>query len=284
MHSELERDMVVPLRAAVSDDVVERPIDVDPRAGLFGILTHSSHAARTTGFIIVNSGLLHRVGPFRLYVEIARRIADSGFPSIRLDQSGKGDSDSRPGVSLAAAATADVSAAAACLARETGVTRFVVGGLCSGADDALLVGSAIVGLSGLFMFDGYAPRTARYYLERFGPKLFSARAWLRRARVTVADVEGGNAVNLRNWGPRAQMIARYRALLGQQVRILAIFTSQANHSYNFVSQLSTTVGRSYARDLLTEHYYPEATHLFPVTEHRRNAVNGFANWAERFFD
>ena len=264
-------------------DVVELPVDVDMPAGLFGIMTRPAESGRDTGFIFLNAGLLHRVGPFRLYVDLARRIAESGFPSIRLDQSGKGDSDALPGTPLAEATIANVVAATAFLKRESGATRFVIGGLCSGADDSLQIALQIPGLGGLFMFDGYAPRSARYYLRRYGPKLFSIQPWLRRLRSISARTEASelDIGNLRNWTSRSEMIGQYRALLGHDIRILAVFTSGAGGYYNYASQLAGSLGRPHG--LLTESYYPDATHLFPISEHRHEVINEFTHWAERSF-
>ncbi|MCH8830022.1 MAG: DUF1549 domain-containing protein, partial [Planctomycetes bacterium] len=42
--------------------------------------------------ILLNSGLIHRVGPNRVYVKIARRLAAEGFVAFRFDFSSIGDS------------------------------------------------------------------------------------------------------------------------------------------------------------------------------------------------
>lgn len=269
----------------VEQNIIEEPVDVDAQAGLFGIMTKPAGACSDTAFIIINAGLLHRVGPLRLYVDIARCIAEYGFPSIRLDQSGKGDSDARRGIPLAEATIADVTAAAEHLKRETGATRFVVGGLCSGADDALLIASEIAGLRGLFMFDGYSPKTMRYYLRFYGSRLFSARAWLTSTRSVLGSsaATGKGTGSLRNWSTRSEMIKRYRNLVDQGIEILAIYTRGARRFYNYESQLTATLSHEQAHTLLTEQYYPDASHLFHVSRHRQEAVQGLAEWARRSF-
>jgi len=270
---------------AVEQIIIEEPIDVDAHAGLFGIMTRPVGVSSDTAFIFINSGLLHRVGPLRLYVDIARQMAEHGFASIRLDQSGKGDSDARPGVPLAEATIADVTAAAASLERETGAKHFVVGGLCSGADDALQIAAQISGLRGLFMFDGYAPKTLRYYLRFYGSRLFSARAWLTstRSMLGVTAGTGKGTGNLRNWSTRAEMIELYRTLIEQGVNILAIYTRGARKFYNYESQLTATLDHAQAHTLVTERHYPDASHLFHLTKHRREAVHGFVEWATQSF-
>lgn len=278
--------------AEPADRVTEQAVDLGGRGSLFGIMTRPAGAARSTGFVFLNSGLLHRVGPFRLYVDIARRIADSGFPSIRLDQPGKGDSTAAQGISHRDATVSAVTAAAEHLRRESGATRFVVGGLCSGADDALQVAAQIPELGGVFLFDGYAPRTARYFVQHYLPRLSPGRV-LRKGIRTLRNrlqprstdpAAASDVASLRNWSARRDMIEIYQGLVDRRVRILAVFTSQAYRQYNYLSQLTEAIGRKEARSLVTERFNPEATHLFPVTQHRQAAVNDFAEWAGSSFE
>jgi hypothetical protein len=264
---------------------IETPVDVDAASGLFGVLTCPRESPRDTGFIFINSGLLHRVGPFRLYVDIARRLAQSGFASIRLDLSGKGDSDALPGVSLAESNIANISAAYGKLQQETGATRFALGGLCSGADDALQAGPECDSLAGIFMFDGYAPKTTRYYINRYGPKFLSARSWLNRIQPISSPGEqsGGEGGGIRNWGTRREMLDRYARLVDQGTHILAIFSGWGGNCYLYPSQLITTINHPRTPNLVSELHFPDATHLFPVSQHRRLAIDGVVDWAERSF-
>lgn len=107
---------------------------------LFGVL--SEPASPQTGrpaVIMLNAGSIHRVGPSRLYVRLARELAQDGITSLRLDHEGIGDSVLRkPGVEnepYAESAYDDLAAALALL-KEHGYRRFVVMGLCSGAHTA----------------------------------------------------------------------------------------------------------------------------------------------------
>src|SRR5262249_17455448 len=60
-----------------------------------GLLTEPSGAIAAPTVIVLNAGLIHRVGPRRLHVKLARRLAAQGFPVFRIDLSGIGDSESR---------------------------------------------------------------------------------------------------------------------------------------------------------------------------------------------
>ncbi|MGO8824978.1 MAG: hypothetical protein ACLQU9_07025 [Acidimicrobiales bacterium] len=74
--------------------IVETPVWVG-ETGLFGIVTESPvrNAGPTAIFLSVANG--YRVGPARTWVDLARRWAETGLRSIRIDFSGLGDSPLR---------------------------------------------------------------------------------------------------------------------------------------------------------------------------------------------
>ncbi|MCX5747431.1 MAG: alpha/beta hydrolase [Proteobacteria bacterium] len=90
--------------------------------------------------ILLNSGAIHRIGPNRLYVDLARRLAARGELVVRADLSGMGDSRPRPGapenVVYSDHAVADVGVLVA-WARRQGATTVAVGGVCAGAYHAI---------------------------------------------------------------------------------------------------------------------------------------------------
>jgi alpha-beta hydrolase superfamily lysophospholipase len=110
---------------------------------LFGILTspnEKSPRPEQTAVIIVNAGVGTRIGPHRLYVQMARALGALGFSVFRTDLSGTGDSlvenpeeESDPYPKLA---VSDISDAITFLQDQHSIKRFVVAGICSGADVA----------------------------------------------------------------------------------------------------------------------------------------------------
>jgi alpha-beta hydrolase superfamily lysophospholipase len=123
---------------AGSSGIVEVPVRFGHEDRLFGIVTKLDARPKEgcVGVLLTSVGALHRVGPGRLYVALARRLARLGTPAIRFDLSGIGDSLPADGITentlYAQGAREDVRAAMDCLARSTGVTRFVLVGVCSG--------------------------------------------------------------------------------------------------------------------------------------------------------
>src|SRR5512139_956031 len=85
-------------------------------------------------FVFVSAGLVHRVGPNRMYAHLARRVAARGCTAVRLDLSGIGDSEARlDGLPADEAYVADIRAIMDAMAARGASARFVLAGLCSGA-------------------------------------------------------------------------------------------------------------------------------------------------------
>ena len=107
---------------------------------LVGVLTRpvTAEPASDAAVIFFNAGLVHRVGPSRLYVELARELAALGWTCLRFDHAGIGDSPAR-GEQLPAekAAVFEAIEALDALARHTGCSRFVLAGMCAGTPTAL---------------------------------------------------------------------------------------------------------------------------------------------------
>ena len=107
---------------------------------LFGILSQPREANELPAVIMLNAGSIHHVGPHRLYVRLARELADEGYAVLRIDHEGLGDSVARDAKArenhpYPPTAIEDVQAAMTFL-QGRGHRRFVLMGLCSGAHTA----------------------------------------------------------------------------------------------------------------------------------------------------
>lgn len=113
---------------------------------LFGILSRTSRSTDRPAILLFNAGSVHHVGPNRVSVGLARNLAAWGFPCLRFDHEGIGDSVRRDAASAREnhpyppSAVDDARAAIECLRHRFGYTRFIVMGLCSGAHTAFHAG------------------------------------------------------------------------------------------------------------------------------------------------
>ena len=134
----------------------EEAVLIDRAQALAGVVTHPDDSKvdpDLPGVILLNIGLLHRVGPNRIYVKLARRLAAQGFVVLRFDFTGIGDSnsstDSRPFQERWLDETGDVME---WLAETRGTQRFITVGICEGGvssfntarSDPRVVGAAVI--------------------------------------------------------------------------------------------------------------------------------------------
>jgi len=119
--------------------LVETPARFGEHGTLFGIHTRPDGAAtKRPTVVLFSSGATHRIGPSRLYTTLARNLAAHGYPTLRCDIEGIGDSVAREPGGLEAhpyppTAVRDASAVLRHVGERHGPGELVLAGLCSGA-------------------------------------------------------------------------------------------------------------------------------------------------------
>ena len=145
-----------------------------------------------TAVILLNAGIVHRVGAGRVYVNLARRLALAGFVTLRFDFSGIGDSSARQdGLAFPKSAVAEAQEAMEFLCREKRIRRFILLGGCSGARiafdtarrDPRVIGALLINFPSSDEEDDArnntdaAHRSAWFYYRRFA--FFKLSSWQR---------------------------------------------------------------------------------------------------------
>jgi dienelactone hydrolase len=143
-----------PMRLA-TPEAAEEPIVFGSEARLFGIVCRPTRpSADLPAVVFINTGANHHVGPNRMTVSIARRLAGLGVTSLRMDIAGIGESPARPGKPdsqlYALESCEDVRAALDWMGEE-GFGRAVAIGLCCGAFIAFYTALRDTRLDGLVM-------------------------------------------------------------------------------------------------------------------------------------
>lgn len=152
-------------------------------------LPRASCTASDIGVLMLNSDDGCRLGPHNLWVRLAGRLTEAGYPCLRFDYRGCGDSEGPEGSPPGVVGLTDAIAAERVLRSRTGVRGVVLIGICYGAEIALLASRClptVVGVAacstgryvtgaGYGAAVGHAAQYTRGYLR----KLRSADTWHR---------------------------------------------------------------------------------------------------------
>jgi pimeloyl-ACP methyl ester carboxylesterase len=276
----------------------ERAVVFGSHHGLVGVVTEPAVRPTTSArraIIVANVGHHHRVGPYRLYVEMARRLSETGWLTLRFDLSGHGDSAPRPGgMSEDAAAALDLSEAMDWLSGRYGVDRFVLAGLCSGVTSTHTVAATDQRVAGAVFIDGYSYFTVGYYIRAYGLRYLQAGRWARYARrqfdgfkmrwrpEPAEDARAVAPVFARDYPPRAEFCRDVLGMTGRGARLLFVFTGTTNYRYNGRDQLFETLPRNASRDAIDVEYLPGVDHLFSSVDQRADFLDRLARWLEPF--
>ena len=151
----------------LADDVValgalrEQACQFGHAEQLTGLLTRPAGAEGPLACVLVNAGMVPKFGRYRLYPELARQLAGLGMPTLRFDLSGMGDSrQEAASLPLRERMRRDIGDAVAHALAVTGARGVVLGGLCSGGEDALRYAELDPRVRGVFMVDPFAYRTS----------------------------------------------------------------------------------------------------------------------------
>jgi len=232
---------------------MDQAITFGKKNSLVGVLTIPDQSAslKEIGVIYLNAGLLHRVGPYRMNVELANLLAKKGYNSLRFDSSSIGDSGTENNkTDYIQTVIQDIKDAIDLMASRTGLNKFVIFGLCTGADNAhraMVHDKRIVG--GIFL-DGYSYPSFKFMAKRYLPILLNpsrvARAILSRAKnsflhkifcapTSTAKVE---ANDMFSWQlpNKKETENELKMLLSRGAELFYIFSGTALNSYNYENQ------------------------------------------------
>ncbi|MBL9028269.1 MAG: alpha/beta hydrolase [Myxococcales bacterium] len=277
--------------------IVERVHTFGDDRGLVGVVTSpASPRAGAPAVVLLNAGLVHRVGPFRMHVELARRLAGAGFLVLRMDQSSLGDSQARPaGLSYEERAVLDARQAFDFLTERYGTPRFVVVGLCAGAMNAHRVALADDRVVGCCLLDGYAYRTKGFWIRRAASAALDPRAWRGLAARLARGVKQGSLLHVldrsegdwsapsgespgedatsifaQDWPPLSEVRGELERIVARGVRMLYVYTggwSDFTHPSQFDEMFPDLPARS-----VDVRYFPEADHTYVILAHREKML------------
>ena len=279
------------------DRIHDQAVMIGARKTLVGIVTQRVDYAPEDRpvFVILNTGIIHRVGHHRMYVTLARALAEAGYQVLRFDLSGIGDSEGREdGLSLLEAVLADVGEVIDWLVAARQARRIILVGLCSGADYSLVCGISNPRVCGVVLLDASIPPTRRYYAQYFACQLVRPRSWINfltgrgpfwviiRSFVGSADQDREDRRPMKLSDPTVRNFLQnaYQRSMDLGIQCLAVFTSGLPHQHNYRHQiLDAFADVPFGRQLQLE-YFSGSDHLF-TSEADRNRLFGMViTWAQ----
>jgi pimeloyl-ACP methyl ester carboxylesterase len=265
-------------------------------SGLSGVVTAAKEPASRIGVLLLSAGFLHRVGPERLHVKLARALSADRLPSLRFDFSGIGESEPRTdAVSYEERTLLEARAAMEVLERR-GVERFVVFGVCAGADNALRIAIADPRVTAAILVQPYSFMSRGYRWDRYGRELLSAAAWARllRGRMDiaaaarnlkayfrpprVADDRAADVSQFWKMPPAERIRADLRTLVANGTRLLFLYTHRSPAEFNYRAVMRRALKAMKAGAQVQVRGFRGTDHTFSPLNHQARIVEQIVAW------
>lgn len=280
--------------------MTEKAIRFGAEKSLVGILTLPEKANRKTtdpAVIILNSGLLHRVGPNRIYVRMARELAAAGITVFRFDFAGVGDSEKDNSQrSYEERNIAATRAAMDILEKKQNIASFMITGICSGADisfQTARVDNRIIGIAPIDFFS--LPSTA-YLLNAYKKRLITPRSWgnlfsgkseifgvFKKIFTNVTFLKTAAASD--NTDPNAQknleadIVAGFQELTDRELNLRFLFSAGSPAYFNYQTIFAKKIAPLSAAGKFNVDYFETADHGFTLQYHQQQLIDAIKDWA-----
>lgn len=273
----------------------EQAVRFGESGSLFGVLTSpetNGSTGRRPAVVFLNSGILHRVGPNRMHVTMARDLAKRGHAAFRIDLSGIGDSPPRGGdLSIGERWAIETREAMDFLAQSCGANEFVLIGNCSGAGVAFLAATEDPRVVGTVLINLQGPRTYLRYYARLAFGTLATWRRLLRGSVRYRDLLASLSSYVERWRSGEKRAAEeefdvdaaLRRFGERGVNMLLVFCSWDPSLDFFRGELKAKLHKWIDQERLSVEIIPGMNHDFTLMRgqrHLRKAVADWAGWAQ----
>ncbi len=246
--------------------------------------------------IVLNSGVIHRVGSCRLSVNIARSVtADLGIPTIRFDYSGIGDSEPRrTSLDRDQLAIEEIREVMDFIEKSHAIKKFVLYGLCSGARDAFRACTLDPKVIAIAQVDSYAYRNFKYYISHYRDRIFYVGHWKRflfeslpkhMSNLFSRNSKPENtSMFVQEWEPypsRESVVSDYSMLVERGVQFYLLYTGSWVEQYNYENQFFDMFSEVEFGDLITLKYRRDTNHIHSDPEDQELLVRELREWISR---
>lgn len=244
---------------------------------------------RSCAVVFLNAGIIHRPGPNRIHVRLARKLAVAGWASFRIDMAGIGDSgDLGTSESVDEECLLSVGSALDVLEARGVASRFVLFGLCSGAEYAFRYARRDPRVIGVIGIDPPSmDRSRKYYVMHFLSALKRPVVWFRllkgRYGVTrrlLGHFRGRAQRSLSVGSVREWVREALATLVARDVRLLLIISGTGRRRYNYATQLFDLYPGLGLEKVTEVAILPGAAHTFTREVDRRALEDQVSGWLE----
>ena len=276
---------------------------VGPRQSLVAAVAEpaaSAAAKDAPAIVILNTGIIHRVGHQRKFVVLARALAMRGHTVARFDFSGIGDSDQRQDdMPPLEGCMDDIRVVLDWLASSRKITSFVLVGLCSGADHAITYAGTDPRVVGAVLLDPLVPPTRRYYLHYFSRRLMRPSSWrnfatgqgrlysmIRKRLLRPRNDEAMETASPDDQRVHAFLHAVYARAVENNVQLLTVLTGATDGRQSYREQILDAFPDLPLGPLLRVEFLQDCDHLFLFECDRKRLNAIIVDWIEatRFND
>lgn len=244
--------------------------------------------------VILNTGIIHRVGHQRKFVILARELAERGYSVVRFDFGGIGDSERRADhLPALEGCLDDIRVILDWLETSRGHRRAILLGLCSGADHAIIYAGSDPRVVGAGLLDPMIPPTRRFYLHYILHRLTRPRSWLSfitgngrlftTLRTWLVKPKSGDIVAVRPEDERVRQFLKdvYARAVENNVQLLSVLTGASDtRQASYREQILDAFPELNLRPLLRAEFFEDSDHLF-LFEHDRKRLNAIIiDWVE----
>ena len=261
---------------------------------LVGIITDPPTLAaggKPPAVILLNQGLIHRVGSNRLSVRLARRLAGMGFVVLRFDFSGVGDSIARAdNLSRQTRWVQETQDAMDYLREAKGIESFILGGVCSGGVASLKIACSDPRVVGALLINPqFFDDELTSYIEArrwryWKTVLFKPRRWLRpitgRAnyRLLRLRLQGWLVSRKRASSIANSMAQDLRSLTERGVNVLLVYSSKDWGLTDFGMMSGAVIDEGMASGKLKVHFVEGADHTFTPVQSQEDLFELVTDW------
>jgi pimeloyl-ACP methyl ester carboxylesterase len=268
--------------------VSETALVFGPTKSIVGIVCDppASTPRQRLGVVILNAGVLHRVGPARIHVSLARELAARGLSSLRFDFSGIGDSARfETALPFTELAMSEAREAMDFLERSRGIRQFALLGICSGADIALRVARAEPRVVAAALVDVFNMPTPWLVLRHSSRQALKLSSWVRFLSGRSQTLKALRATALTQQSAETSIIPSYgelttalRALTDRGTSVLLAFTGNSPAHHHFRWRLRRKLSRWPKRHLVRRDYLHDSDHTFTLLSNQERFVSLVAGW------